>query len=99
MSYVVRKRPVDVFTHAIDFTGYFAETDTVASAVVLVVGEGEVTPVLTAAATVADPLVNVALAAGTALVIYQVYVTATSTAGQVKRLQFEVQVASDSEDA
>lgn len=92
MAYVLTKRPVDVLQHALDFTGYLADAGTVSSAVALVVGEGEASPVLTAAVAVASPLVVVTLTAGTALVIYQVYVTATLSGGLTKRLQFEVQL-------
>lgn len=95
MAYAITKRPIDVIEHTLDFTGYLAEGGTVSSASVLVVGEGEVSPVLTAAATVATPLVHVTVTAGTARTLYQVYVTATLSGGLTKRLQFEVQVGID----
>lgn len=95
MAYVITKRPVDVIEHTLDFTGYLAEAGSVSSATVDVVGEGEATPDLTADVAVASPLVTVTLSGGTALGIYQVYVTATLSGGLTKRLQFEVQVGYD----
>ena len=99
MGYVIRKRPVDAIEHALDFTGYLpTDTDPLASAVVKIVGEDGVVPaLLTGTVTVASPQVTVKLLAGTAIVTYQVYVTATTTAGLVKRLQFEVAMTADPE--
>lgn len=99
MAYAISKRPVDVIDHTLDFTGYLPEGETVASAVVAVVGEGEAPALLTAVAVVTSPLVIVTLSAGTAEGIYQVYATATFSGGGVKRLQFEVAMTSNGEGA
>lgn len=76
MARVVRKRPVDVLTHTVDFTDWMPVGGSITSVATKVVGEDD-SALLVDKVTITGPEVSVQLAAGTSRSIYQVYVTAT----------------------
>lgn len=75
MATVIRKRPVDVILHPVDFTGYVPDGRELSVVTAEVVGE-EDSALAVDSVTISGLQAIVRLSGGTSEAIYQVYVTA-----------------------
>lgn len=88
----MRKRPDDRLDYDVEYERWLSDGDTVQSADAEIEDAGTVTPLAIDSVQVFGSLVKVWLSGGVDGVSYSVKVTATSTEGRVKEIEFIVRV-------